>query len=164
MVKAFYRCCRFRNRERSWLEIQATASTGKSEKEIVLSRAIRNLSSSGNSFKERSKIDCVRGTFPIFIEGGSINGSQGNSSRRGGTVSADGMLTVIVVVTRAVAVLDFSQLLPKPKNTFFFSSVFGRVKDRPSERCCQVRVIDVRHLQISSAEFLGSLTVGLKSY
>ena len=82
-----------------------------------------------------------------------------------GTVSADGMLTVIVVVTRAVAVLDFSQLLSKPKNRFFFFFfVFGRVKDRPSERCCQVRVIDVRHLQISSAEFLGSLTVGLKSY
>lgn len=32
-----------------------------------------------------------------------------------GTVSPDGMLMVIVVVTRAVAVLDFSQLLSKPK-------------------------------------------------
>lgn len=37
-----------------------------------------------------------------------------------GTVSADGMLTVIVVVTRAVAVLDFSKLLSKLKNRFFF--------------------------------------------
>lgn len=35
-----------------------------------------------------------------------------------GTVSADGMLTVIVVVTRAVAVLDSSQLLSKPKEIF----------------------------------------------
>lgn len=32
-----------------------------------------------------------------------------------GTVRADGMLTVIVVVTKAVAVLYFSQLLSKPK-------------------------------------------------
>lgn len=32
-----------------------------------------------------------------------------------GTVSADGMLTVIVVVTKAVAVLYFFQLLSKPK-------------------------------------------------
>lgn len=31
------------------------------------------------------------------------------------TVSADGMLTVIVDVTRTVAVLDFSQLLSKPE-------------------------------------------------
>lgn len=34
-----------------------------------------------------------------------------------GTVSADGILTVIVVVTRAVAVLNLSQLLFKPKKT-----------------------------------------------
>lgn len=58
-----------------------------------------------------------------------------------GSVNADGMLTVIVVVIRAVAVLKFSQLLSKPKKKFL-----GRVKDRPSKRCCQVRVIDVRHL------------------
>lgn len=32
-----------------------------------------------------------------------------------GTVSADGMLTVIVVVTRAVAVLNFSQFFFKQK-------------------------------------------------
>lgn len=32
-----------------------------------------------------------------------------------GTVSADGMLTVRVLVTRAVAVLDFSQPLSKPE-------------------------------------------------
>lgn len=35
-----------------------------------------------------------------------------------GSVNADGMLTVIVVVTRAVAVLNFSQLLSKPKIFF----------------------------------------------
>lgn len=120
MVKAFYRCCRFRNRERSWLEIQATASTGKSEKEIVLSRAIRNLSSSGNSFKERSKIDCVRARFRFSLRE-VVRAEEG-------TVSADGMLTVIVVVTRAVAVLDFSQLLSKPKHTFFWFFFLGGLK------------------------------------
>lgn len=78
-----------------------------------------------------------------------------------GTVSADGMLTVRVLVTRAVAVLDFSQLLSKPEKK---KQKFGRVKYIPSERCCQVRVKDVRHLQISSAEFLGSLTVVLEPY
>lgn len=163
--KGFLPLLPFRNRERSWLEIQATASTGKSEKKIVLSRAIRNLSSSGNSFKERSKIDCVRGTFPIFIEGGSINGSQGDSSRRGGNREcrwyADGD-SGCYKGRRSSGL--FSTTFQAKKLIFFVFFVFGRVKDRPSERCCQVRVIDVRHLQISSAEFLGSFTVGLKSY
>lgn len=42
-----------------------------------------------------------------------------------GTVSADGMLTVIVAVTRAVAVLDFSQLLSKPKKHLFLGGGEG---------------------------------------
>lgn len=55
-----------------------------------------------------------------------------------GTVSAPGIFTVIVVVTKAVAVLNFSQLDSR-------QSTIGIDKHRPSEGCCQVCGKDVRH-------------------
>lgn len=72
-----------------------------------------------------------------------------------GTVSARGMFTVIVVVTRAVAVLTFSQLPFKTKK-------IGIDKHGPSERCCQVCGKEVWHCQLTSAELLGILTVCFK--
>lgn len=72
-----------------------------------------------------------------------------------GIVSAPGMFTVTVVVTMAVAVLNSSQLLSRQRKT-------GIDKHGPSERCCKVCGKDVRHFQLSSAELLGSLAVGLK--
>lgn len=72
-----------------------------------------------------------------------------------GTVSARGIFTGIVVVTRAVAVLTFL-------NSFSRQRKVGTDRQGPSERCCQVCGKDIWHCQLNSAELLGILTASLK--